>query len=107
MTGEPTVPAPIPDLLAAIDTLDLLNATGAEKVIGVRRETAELIIRGVRDLAARVETLEARETRMREALEGIAGHGRSCNVFNGRSGCNCGYERARAALAGQSTETPS
>lgn len=68
MTGEPTVPVPIPDLLAAITKLeagirprriDLPGESPATAMMGiVNPETAALIVRGVRDLAARVEPLE-------------------------------------------------
>lgn len=84
MTGEPTVPVPIPDLLAAkgghVPPIDPIRLRAIEHLIGVLQERArtattrtieveafsvltvvdgtEDLIRGVRDLAARVETLE-------------------------------------------------
>lgn len=88
---DPTVPVPISDLLAAIERIP--------HVTPMKRGQRDLIVRGVRDLAARVETLE-------QALEQYGTHDVDCHV-NPSIGvpCICGLD---AALAGRSTtETPS
>lgn len=53
MTGEPTVPVPISDLLAFIDEFEHYDVVGWGDP-----DEQEMIVRGVRDLAARVEPLE-------------------------------------------------
>lgn len=101
---EPTVPVPIPDLLAAIERLECWPDSGwyTEVPNGER----DLIVRGVRDLAARVETLEQEN---RDALRAVADARLAiaeAEAANTIARAEVAY--ARAALAGQSTtETPS
>lgn len=98
MTGEPTAPVPIPDLLAGIacldEAIDFARLDGGNVEFYV--EDAALIVRGVRDLAARVETLE-RALREIAELDDNASH-----TSTDRDLLAAG-KRARAALAGQST----
>ena len=100
---EPTVPVPIPDLLAAIERIP--------HVTPMKREQRDLIVRGVRDLAARVETLTA-------LLEKHGGHAPGCfrEKLFGAEGCICGWDQVRAELTDDAlariavqstTETPS
>lgn len=126
MTGETTAPAPISDLLAAIESIPRFAPVGLAQ--------RDLIVRGVRDLAARVETLEqenamlesSRNLTMRLArdvqdrvetltalLEKHGGHAPGCfrEKLFGADGCICGWDQVRADLtdvaltriAGQST----
>lgn len=129
---DPTVPVPIPDLLAAkgghVPPIDPIRLRAIEHLIGVLQERArtattrtieveafsvltvvdgtEDLIRGVRDLAARVETLEQEN---RDALRAVAdaklaiAEAKAANTI-----ARAEVDYARAALAGQSTtETPS
>lgn len=91
MTGG-TVPGT--DLLASIDRIEKVERGILQ--VGIDWRDRDLIVRGVRDLAARVETLE-------RAIVGLNGHAYRCNVYYNRKTCSCGLDAARAALAGQST----
>lgn len=58
MTGEPTVPVPIPDLLAVIGWTEERPVFDGN--VSVPSGDRDLIVRGVRDLAAENERLRAR-----------------------------------------------
>lgn len=100
MTGEPTAPVPIPDLLAAIDRIEKVERGILQ--VGIDWRDRDLIVRGVRDLAARVETLTG-------LLSEYGRHAEGCSAPYGYR-CRCGWDRESAAalegdpaLAGQST----
>lgn len=106
VTGEPTVPVPISDLLAFIDEFEHYDVVGWGDP-----DEQEMIVRGVRDLAARVETLTA-------LLEKHGGHAPGCfrEKLFGAEGCICGWDQVRAELTDDAlariavqstTETPS
>ncbi len=99
MTGEPTVPVPIPDLLAAARAVIDTPSASTMRAFWDAREN--LSAEDVVDLAARVETLE-RENR--DALRAVADARLAiaeAEAANTIARAEIAY--ARAALAGQST----
>ncbi len=105
---EPTVPVPIPDLLAAIDDvhdaiycleagdLFIVNEDGEPMDFAKQQEWANallLIVRSVPDLAARVETL----TEYVEANETLSGARRRTSNAEWRAALD-DFQAARRAL---------
>lgn len=123
VTGEPTAPVSIPDLLAAIEQLQRVRTSiGCVTYHGetLAVDTRDLIVRGVRDLAAEVKVLTierngaqhqarvnfdamrdlaARVETLEQAMEFYA----DSQFWNGKVALMDAGARARAALAGQST----
>ena len=78
-----------PDLAAALDALSIPQDS-RDKVIGVRRETARVLLREVPRLAARVEELE-------RALVSFGRHHSNCDrvCWKDRA-CTCGLDSVLA-----------